>query len=53
MKNKQKPISLIRLYKLASQFLVEAKVTPNTKNHPMMTMRDYLKYVNEHKNDEL
>lgn len=46
-------MSLIRLYKLASAYLVEAKVTPTTKDHPMMIMRDYLKYVNEHKNDEL
>lgn len=50
---KRKQMSLIRLYKLASAFLVESQVTSTTKDHPMMIMRDYLKYVNEHKNDEL
>jgi hypothetical protein len=47
---KQRPISLIRLYKIASIYTqnLVPEIEPQWK-----TIADFLKYVSEHKNDEL
>ncbi len=53
---KRKPISLKRLFILASGYLIE--VADSEKNFPkankeMQIIRKYLKYVTVHKDDEL
>jgi hypothetical protein len=44
IKNKRIPLSIIRLYKLASKF---------SNGKTAQTIMDFLKYINEHKNDTL
>lgn len=44
IKEKRKPLSLIRLWKLASQY-----INPNNATE----INNFLKYISEHKNDEL
>ena len=48
-KQKRIPLSIIRLYKLASRFsLTEKKYTKTTQE-----IMDFLTYINKHKNDSL
>lgn len=54
--HKRKPISLIRLYKLANNFLMNT--FDSTKDEiktslQFKTLTEYLKYVAEHKEDNL
>ena len=49
----RKQLSFIRLYKLASEYLVFVKATPTTIDSPMFVLRDFLKYVVEHRDDNI
>ena len=50
-KQKRVPLSMIRLWKLSNKFLSERKIGLLVNKNIFLT--DFLKYIDEHKNDTL
>ena len=51
--SKRTPLSLIRLFKLAVKYMFESDLPNKEAGELSKKIAEYLKYVSEHKNDDL